>query len=189
MGWSDPGCDGVTRCLSLPSGPVSGIEHGQSYRAPKLRLPHQWAVIEDQVRVDFLCQIWHINALTASRKPLFWIGSSLADLRLFPVDVKEELGYALHIAQTGAKHPRARPLRGFGGAGTLEVTSDHGGNAFRAVYTVRFPAAVYVLHAFQKKSRRGIKTPMKHLKRVRTRLKLAEEHYATWSRRHGKETG
>lgn len=109
-------------------------------------------------------------------KRLHWIGSSLDDLRAFPEDVRGEIGYALYLAQKGDKHPNAKPLRGFGGAGVLEVVSDFRGNAYRAVYTVKFEDAVYVLHAFQKKSRRGIETPKHEIEVVRTRLKRAEEH-------------
>jgi phage-related protein len=111
-------------------------------------------------------------------KPLFWVGSSLQDLRKFPEDVKDQVGYALHLAQIGAKHPQAKPLKGFGGAGVLEVVEDHAGDTYRAVYTVRLEGAVYVLHAFQKKSKSGIKTPKKELDLVRDRLRRAEIEHA-----------
>lgn len=88
-----------------------------------------------------------------------WIGSSKDDVSRFPTGVRLHIGGALWDAQTGLKSPWAKPLRGFGGAGVLEIVADVDGNAFRAVYTVRFADAVYVLHAFQKKSRRGIATP------------------------------
>jgi phage-related protein len=114
------------------------------------------------------------------RKPLFWIGSSLDDLRGFPDDVKRLMGFALHFAQVGGKHADAKPLRGFAGAGVLEVVEEHAGDTFRGVYTVRFAGVVYVLHAFQKKSKRGIKTPKKEMDLVRERLKRAEEHYGHW---------
>ncbi len=93
------------------------------------------------------------------------------------------MGYALHLAQTGGKHLQAKPLRGFGGGGVLEVVEDHAGDAFRAVYTVRLPAAVYVLHAFQKKARHGIKTPKSELDLVKARLKNAELHHESWKER------
>lgn len=114
------------------------------------------------------------------RKPLFWIGSSLEDLKGFPVDVKRVMGFALHFAQTGGKHVDAKPLKGFAGAGVLEIVEEHAGDTFRGVYTVRFAGAVYVLHAFQKKSKQGIKTPWKEIDLVRDRLKRAEEHYESW---------
>jgi phage-related protein len=80
-------------------------------------------------------------------------------------------------------------LRGFGGATTLEVVSDFDGDTFRAVYTVRFKEAVYVLHVFQKRSKRGIETPKQEVELFKQRLKLAEEHYREWSKNHGKENG
>src|SRR5437867_2939579 len=97
------------------------------------------------------------------RKPLFWVGSSRKDLREFPEEVKDVMGHALDVAQLGGKHPDAKALVGFGGAGVLEVVDDFAGDTYRAVYTVRFAGAVYVLHVFQKKSKRGIKTPLKEL--------------------------
>ena len=83
-----------------------------------------------------------------------------------------------HDVQLGDKHPAAKPLRGFGGAGVLEVVEDEAGSTYRAVYTVKFASVVYVLHAFQKKSKRGIKTPPHEVEKVRNRLKEAEKHYA-----------
>ena len=88
-------------------------------------------------------------------KPLFWVGSSKADLRTFPEEVRREMGYALFLAQSGGKHPDAKPLKGFGGAGVLEVVERFDGNAFRTIYTVRIANAVYVLHAFHMHSRRN----------------------------------
>ena len=111
------------------------------------------------------------------RKPLFWVGSARKDLREFPEEIKDIVGHALHIAQVGGKHPDAKPLVGFGGAGVLEIVEDHSGNTYRAVYTVRFAEAVYVLHAFQKKSKRGIRTPEKEIELVRERLKRAEKDH------------
>lgn len=116
--------------------------------------------------------------MDAERKPLYWVGRSLDDLRAFPEEVKRTVGFALHTAQSGGKHPDAKPLRGFGGAGVLEVVEDFEGNAYRAVYAVKLAGAVYVLHAFQKKSRQGIETPAAELELVRQRLRLAEEDHA-----------
>jgi len=116
----------------------------------------------------------------APRRPLFWVGSSLEDLRSFPDEVKSTMGFALHLAQVGRKHPGAKPLRGFAGAGVLEIVEDHVGDTYRAVYTVRLSKAVYVLHAFQKKSRIGIKTPAKEIELVQDRLRRAEDHHARW---------
>ena len=96
--------------------------------------------------------------ISTTVKRLFWVGSSKRDLKALPDDVQDVVGYALHLAQIGNKHPSAKPLRGFRGAGVLEVVEEHEGNAFRAVYTVTFGQAVYALHVFQKKSSSGIAT-------------------------------
>jgi phage-related protein len=106
--------------------------------------------------------------------PLEFVGSSRDDLSSFPDDVKRSIGLALRAAQKGGRHRDAKPLKGFKGAGVLEVISDFDRNTFRAVYTVRLRGIVYVLHAFQKKSRRGIKTPLHEMEKVRSRLKDAE---------------
>lgn len=103
-------------------------------------------------------------------KSLRWAGSSLDDLLEFPAPVRREIGYALYVAQQGGRHPAAKPLKGFGSAGVVEVVEDHAGDTYRAVYTVRFDDAVYVLHAFQKKSTRGIATPKREIDLIRARL-------------------
>src|SRR6516164_6241502 len=107
-------------------------------------------------------------------KPVFWVASSRKDLKKFPKGVRQTVGQALFDAQTGGKHPDAKPLRGFHGAGVLEVVEDDGGNTYRAVYTVKFAGVVYVLHTFQKKSKRGAKTPAGEIDKVKARLKEAE---------------
>ena len=108
-------------------------------------------------------------------KELVWVASSLKDLRAFPEEVRQVMGFALFQAQTGGKHVAAKPLRGFGGAGVLEVVEDYAGDTYRAVYTVRFTETVYVLHAFQKKAKRGIATPKHELDLIRARLAAARE--------------
>jgi phage-related protein len=113
-------------------------------------------------------------------KRVVWVASSRRDLRRFPKAVRLVFGQALFDAQLGEKHPAAKPLRGFGGAGVLEIVEDEAGSTYRAIYTVRFAGVVYVLHAFQKKSKRGIKTPPQEIDKVRNRLKEAEKHYAEW---------
>ncbi|MEI8395239.1 MAG: type II toxin-antitoxin system RelE/ParE family toxin [Rhodospirillaceae bacterium] len=113
-------------------------------------------------------------------KPLGWVGSARDDLLAFPDDAIREIGHALYLAQTGDKHPSAKPLKGFGGASVLEIVEDHDGDTYRAVYTVRFAEIVYVLHAFQKKSRNGIATPPEELETVRRRLARAEQEHAKW---------
>jgi phage-related protein len=114
-------------------------------------------------------------------KPLFWMGSSLDDLSGFPLGVKKVMGFALRQAQKGGKHVNAKPLKGQKGAGVLEVVADHDTDTYRGVYTVKFRGAVYVLHAFQKKSKSGTKTPKPDLELVGRRLKSAKEHYESWS--------
>lgn len=113
-------------------------------------------------------------------KPVIWIGSTRRDVSSFPEDVKDAVGYALYIAQQGGKHSDAKPLRGFGGAGVLEIIEDHAGDTYRAVYTVQFAERIYVLHAFQKKSKVGIRTPKAEIGLIRARLKRAEEEHARW---------
>jgi phage-related protein len=112
-----------------------------------------------------------------SLKRVEWIASSQDDLRSFPAEVRAVMGEALYRAQRGDEHPAAKALRGFGGRGVLELVDDHQGNTYRAVYTVRFAQAIYVLHAFQKKSKKGIATPMHEIELIRARLRRAEEHY------------
>jgi phage-related protein len=114
--------------------------------------------------------------------PVRWIASSKDDLSGFPQEVRRRVGGALWDAQCGFKAPYAKPLRGFVGAGVLEIVDDHEGDTYRAVYTVRFAGAVYVLHAFQKKSKRGIATPKAELDLIKHRLKRAREDYEQWSR-------
>lgn len=122
-------------------------------------------------------------------KPVRWVGSSKEDLRGFPEEVRRRVGGALWDAQLGRKAPYAKPLWGFGGAGVLEIVDDFDGDTYRAVYTVRFAGAVYVLHAFQKKSRRGIATPKAELELIERRLKRASEDYAQWSRSQRRNPG
>ena len=92
------------------------------------------------------------------------------------------MGYALYIAQQGGKHADAKPLKGYGGAGVVEIVRDHKGDTFRTVYTVRLAGALYVLHAFQKKSKRGVATPKAELDLIEQRLKRAREDYEQWTR-------
>jgi len=107
-------------------------------------------------------------------KPVVWLGDTLRTLRTFPSGVRDEVGYALYLAQRGEKHVAAKPLKGLG-PGVLEIVSDHRGDTFRAVYTVRLGARVFVLHAFQKKSKRGIETPQAEIDLIKRRLKMAVE--------------
>jgi phage-related protein len=109
------------------------------------------------------------------RRQLFWVGTALDDLRAFPDEVRREIGHALHLAQLGEKSPAAKPLKGFKGGGVLEVVDAFEGEAYRAVYTVRFESGVYALHAFQKKSHRRIATDKRDIDLVEQRLRKAEE--------------
>jgi len=115
-------------------------------------------------------------------KPLFWIGSAKSDLLDFPEAVKDEMGVALSVAQFGGKHPSAKPWKGEG-SGVLEIVEEHRGDTYRAVYTVKFENAAYVLHAFQKKSPKGIRTAQPDVELVSRRLKAASEDYEA---RYGK---
>lgn len=114
-------------------------------------------------------------------------GSSLKDLRGFPEEVKDEIGFALYQAQRGLTPRSAKPLKGFTGASVLEIVDDFQTDTYRAVYTVQFADAVYVLHAFQKKSKRGVETPKVEIELVKARLKLAKEHYQEWRRNREEE--
>ena len=107
-------------------------------------------------------------------KPLEWIGGSHKNLIALPLGVRRAFGYALSLAQNGDQHDAAKVLKGFGGAGVLEVVEDDAGGTYRAVYTVKFKEAVFVLHCFQKKSTQGVATPKMDMDIVRARLKVAE---------------
>ncbi len=117
----------------------------------------------------------------AGEKPLYWVGSAKRDLLAFPERVKDELGMALSVAQFGGKHPKAKPWKGQG-SGIFELVENHHGDTYRAVYAVRFERAVYVLHAFQKKSPSGIKTPRSDVDLIGQRLESARRDY---ERRYG----
>ncbi|MEH2281853.1 MAG: type II toxin-antitoxin system RelE/ParE family toxin [Nostoc sp.] len=112
-------------------------------------------------------------------KPLKWIASALDDLKKFPEDVQDVMGYALDLAQHGEKYPDAKPLHGFSGASVLEIVDDFDGDIYRAIYTVKFAGVVYLLHSFQKKSKHGIATPQQDIDLVKKRLKDAQKDYST----------
>jgi phage-related protein len=112
--------------------------------------------------------------MNGSARPVIWVGSSRRDLRGFSREVRREIGQALYTAQQGETDPSAKPLRGFGGGSVLEIVADQVGSTWRAVYTVHYREAIYVLHAFQKKSKRGIATPKKDIDLIRHRLAEAE---------------
>jgi phage-related protein len=110
-------------------------------------------------------------------KPIVWMGSSREDLRGFPEQVRRDIGHALYTAQQGSTDPAAKPLKGFGGANVMEIVDRHETNTYRAVYTAQFAGTIYVLHAFQKKSKRGIATPRKDIELIEDRLAAARKHY------------
>ena len=115
-----------------------------------------------------------LNNAYMTLKELYWIGSSKDDLCGFPEDVQDVMGYALHVAQKGEKHPSAKGLKGIP---AMEIVDDHDGDTYRAVYTAKIGNAVYVLHAFQKKSKKGIKTPKQDIDLIKSRLQDAKAHH------------
>lgn len=115
--------------------------------------------------------------MTEELKPVRWVGTSLRDLRSFPKAVRRDIGQALYTAQQGRTDPAAKPLKGFGGASVLEIVAAHHGNAWRAIYTVKFENAIYVLHVFQKKSTKGIATPVREIELIKKRLAEAQRDY------------
>ena len=117
---------------------------------------------------------WYNQSVQPSEKPLIWIGSSKKDLMALPIGVRKFFGHALNFAQNGEQHDACKVLKGFGSAGVLEVVEDDAAGTYRAVYTIKFKEAVFVLHCFQKKSKRGIETPRKDMEIVYARLKAAE---------------
>ena len=110
-------------------------------------------------------------------KPVRWVGSSRKDLRAFPKDVRRDIGQALYAAQHGEQYPSVKALQGFGGRSVLEIIEDYRGNTYRAVYTVKFRGTIYVLHAFKKKSKKGVATPQRDIDLIKRRLADAEQHY------------
>ena len=119
----------------------------------------------------------YTDMMEGELKPVWWVGSSRRDLKTFPRPVQRHIGQALYAAQCGEEYPSVKALKGFGGRIVLEIVAPHEGETYRAVYTVRFHGAVYVLHAFQKKSRKGIATPLKEIELIKQRLAAAERDY------------
>jgi len=107
-------------------------------------------------------------------KPVIWVGSSRKDFREFPDPVKDRMGYALFVAQQGSKHADAKPLKGYRSAGVVEIVNDYRGDTFRAIYTVRLAGVVFMLHAFQKKSKTGRTTPKAGIDLINRRLREAD---------------
>jgi len=118
-----------------------------------------------------------IEGTETKARPVVWIGSSRRDLKTFPEKVQANIGYALYAAQCGEEYASVKALKGFGARSVLEIVAPHDGDTYRAVYTVRFKDVIYVLHAFQKKSKTGIATPKHEIDLVRRRLADAERHH------------
>jgi phage-related protein len=114
--------------------------------------------------------------MLATLKPVIWLGSSRRDLRAMPEEVRRNIGQALYAAQQGEADPAAKPLKGFGGTRVMEIVERDRSGAYRAVYTAQFGDVIYVLHVFQKKSKRGIATPKQDIDLIRKRLADAERH-------------
>lgn len=111
-------------------------------------------------------------------KPVRWVGSSRKNLRAFPQQVRADIGHALYTAQMGESDPAAKPLKGFGGTKVMEIVDRHDTNTYRAVYTAQFAGVIYVLHVFQKKSKRGFATPKRDIDLIQQRLAAAQQDYA-----------
>jgi phage-related protein len=126
-----------------------------------------------------------IIAKSRALRPLLWVGSSKRDYRDFPAQVQDSFGFELFLVQTGQQPPSAKPLKGLG-SGTIELIEDFDGDTYRAVYTVRFREAVYVLHSFKKKSKRGIATPRRDIDLIKHRLRDAETDHAERFKQEGK---
>jgi phage-related protein len=120
---------------------------------------------------------------------LIWVGSSHKDFAAFPFAVRDDMISALRFAQRGGKGVHAKPLQGFSGASVLEIVESDPSGTYRCMYTVKFQTGIYVLHAFQKKSRKGIATPKEHIDMVRRRLKQAAEMDAEVTEQEKKEKG
>jgi phage-related protein len=118
-----------------------------------------------------------IPAKSRALRPLLWVGSSKRDYRDFPAQVQDNFGFELFLVQTGQQPPSAKPLKGLG-SGTTELIEDFDGDTYRAVYTVRFREAVYVLHSFKKKSKRGVATPKRDIDLIKRRLRDADADHA-----------
>lgn len=111
---------------------------------------------------------------------LEWIGSSLEDLKEFPEDVKDEVGYALYVAQNGIKPPNAKQMKGLGGV--MEIISNYNTNTYRAIYAAKIGTKIYVLHCFQKKSKHGISTPKQEIELIKQRLAWAKQVDKEWKK-------
>jgi phage-related protein len=140
-----------------------------------MQTPAKTQVVIATIRVYLFGYIMGLMDGEPVLKPLYWMGNSKKDLLALPEEVMDVFSYALYLAQMAKKHDQAKPLKGFGSAGVVEVAEDWQGGAYRAVYTVRFSGRVFILHVFQKKSKRGSTTPRADMELIRRRLEAAEE--------------
>lgn len=124
---------------------------------------------------------------TVPQKACFFVGSAAKDIRGLPEDVRQHFGHAIHRVQCGEEPIDAKALKGFGGRSVLEIVKDYNSDTYRAVYTIRFAEAVYVLHVFQKKAKKGAETPKPDIDLVKQRLRAAEEHYREHCNKGGRE--
>lgn len=129
----------------------------------------------------------YTSIIEGELKPVRWVGSSRKDLKTFPRTVQRHIGQALYAAQCGEEYPTVKALKGFGGRSVLEIVATPGTDTYRAVYTVRFHGTIYVLHAFQKKSKKGIATPKKEIDLIKQRLAAAERDYKERQKNYEKE--
>lgn len=136
-----------------------------------MRTCHIWPRLQFVARAIGIVR----KAVPQTQRPLRFLGDSQERIREFPEEVREDIGAALMWAQCGDKHPDTKPLSGFGGASVLEVVENNEGDTYRAVYTVRYANVVYVLHCFQKKSKKGSETPKHDINLIKERLRRAEE--------------
>lgn len=109
---------------------------------------------------------------TATERSIVWIGSSLKDLKKFPEDVKDQIGYIFYQVQIGENHPKIKPLKGY--PGVMEIVSDYDKDTYRVVYAIKLSDEIYVLHAFKKKSKKGIRTPQSEIELIKQRLRRAK---------------
>ena len=138
---------------------------------------HNCAPAAQAENLDKLYSKTYTRIVDSGTKPVRWVGPSRRDLKTFPKPVQRHIGQSLYAAQCGEEYPSVKALKGFGGRSVLEIVAPYQGDTYRAVYTVRFQDAIYVLHAFQKKSKKGIATPKKDLDLIRERLAAAERDY------------
>jgi phage-related protein len=157
----------------------------QAIEILQVSLPECEFVVQNELDSNSLLEQLE-QVVSADERPIVWVGSSKEDLKAFPKEVCSQIGYVLAIAQEGGEHLDAKPLKGFDGGGLLEAVEDFDGDTYSIVYSVRFEEAIYVIHAFQNKSKSGIAIPQREETLIRERLKCAEELHVQRIVRGGK---